>query len=82
MDGLGEWEKQKKTLDKSPDFHLGEVVDPVQELIDRVGWERAIIEIESELDEKPDDQETRRRATLIIKLNEERMEKLKGKLQH
>lgn len=66
--GKVSWEKQKMKVGdpaQSPDFHLNEPVDPVEDLLKKEGPEGAVAELESRLKENPDDQEARRQLDLI-----------------
>jgi len=82
IEGVEEWGKKKEHLHDSPDFHLETKVDPVETLIQEVGWEDALSQINDNLGRKPNDQEARRQATLIVRLYDERVKSLKDKLQH
>ena len=63
-----------------PEFHRSAPVDPVEALIERVGWEDALTQINAELEKNPTDIEARRRASLIVKLYDEKVKPLKDKL--
>ena len=79
--GQGEWRKSQ--VEMSPDFHLdSSKVDEVEKLIQRVGWDDALTQINDKLTNNPDDAEARRQATLIVKLYDEKVKVLKDKLQH
>ena len=81
MPGQGEWKKSQ--VEMSPDFHLDtNKVDEVEKLIQRVGWEDALIQINDNLTNNPDDEEAHRQATLIVRLYDEKIKPLKDKLQH
>lgn len=79
--GQGEWRKAR--IEASPDFHLdASKVDEVEKLIERVGWDDALLQINDNLNRNPDDAEARRQATLAVKLYDEKIKPLKDKLQH
>ena len=78
--GMGEWRKSR--IETSPDFHLDTKIDDVEKLIQEVGWEDALSQINDNLGRKPNDQEARRQATLIVRLYDEKIRALKDKLQH
>ena len=63
-----------------PEFHRSAPVDSVEKLIEQVGWEDALIQINEELEKNPDNPEMRRRAALIVKLYDEKVKPLKDKL--
>ncbi len=72
-----------------PEYHRSAPVDPVEKLVEQVGWEDALDQINANLEQHPDDQEARRRATLIVKLHDEnekvkliKVKLIKDKLQH
>ena len=80
------WAHKKEQMEKPPekarDFHMGEVVDPVEALIEQVGWEDALEQINTNMEQHPDDAEARRQATLIVRLYDEKVKPLRDKLQH
>lgn len=78
--GQGEWRKTQ--IETSPDFHLENKVDEVEKLIERVGWDDALIQVNDNLSKNPNDTEARRQATLIVRLYDEKIKPLKDKLQH
>lgn len=79
--GQGEWRKAQ--IETSPDFHLdSNKVDEVEKLIERVGWDDALIQINDNLNKNPDNAEARRQATLVVKLYDEKIKPLKDRLQH
>ena len=82
IEGMENWEEQKRKMETSPDFHLENRVDPVEKLIEQVGWEDALAQINDSLEQNPDDQEARRQATLIVNLYDGKVQSIKNKLQH
>ncbi|MEK7515938.1 MAG: hypothetical protein AAB555_03395 [Patescibacteria group bacterium] len=79
--GQGEWRKTQ--IETPPDFHLdANKVDEVEKLIEKVGWDDALIQINDNLSKNPDDAEARRQATLIVRLYDEKIKPLKDRLQH
>ena len=63
--GPGEWFKSQKG--KPPELHLDEskLNDPVEKLIDQLGPEGAVAELEERLKTNPDDEEARRQLNLV-----------------
>ncbi len=82
LEGVEAWEKQKARSAKDPAFHMAEVIDPVQALIDRIGWDGAFEQIQEEFNSNPDDPEARRQAKLVVTLMEKRTADFKEKLNH
>lgn len=80
LPGQGEWRRGRMGAEFHPDPN--KTTDPVETLIDRLGPEAALAEIEANLDQNPDDAEARRQATLVVKLLEDRLKNIKDKLQH
>lgn len=79
--GQGEWRRAQ--IAASPDFHLDtSKVDDVEKLIQKVGWDDALIQINDNFDKNPNDTEARRQAALIVKLYDEKVRPLREKLQH
>lgn len=76
----GSWEEQQKHM--GPDFHLEDKKDAVEVLIDHMGWDGAVAEIEDNLQKNPEDAEARRQAALILKLNDDRMASLRRQMGH
>ncbi|MBI4065981.1 hypothetical protein HY412_02200 [Candidatus Kaiserbacteria bacterium] len=79
--GMGEWKKSQ--IETPLDFHLDtNKVDDVEKLIKKVGWDDALTQINDNFDRNPNDAEARRRATLIVRLYDEKVKPLRDKLQH
>lgn len=59
------WEEQKGSPTES--FHLDpeKLIDPVEDLLARLGPDGAIADLETKLDKNPDDAEARRELNLI-----------------
>ncbi|MBI5405599.1 hypothetical protein HY972_00985 [Candidatus Kaiserbacteria bacterium] len=80
----GSWEEQKRNLDKNPDFHMdtSKEVDPVERLVEQLGWEGALERVQENLDKNPNDEEARRQANLMVNLMNKKMQGLRDKLSH
>jgi hypothetical protein len=78
--GMGEWKKAQ--METSPDFHLDTKIDDVERLVNQIGLDDALVQITEKFEQNPDDQEARRQATLILKIHDDRVKKLRDRLQH
>ncbi len=74
----GEWRKA------TPDFHPdpNKEVDPVEDLIERIGFESAVDEIIDRVSKNPNDPEIRRQANLIMNRCDDLAAGLRQKLIH
>ena len=80
--GGGEWLKMQKAM--NPEFHPdpNKERDPAEGLLERLGPEGAISELEDALDKNPENAEARRQLNLIRNRLEDLLSRVNKRVQH
>ncbi len=86
MEGMetGEWENKKNTIAYDAAFHADpeKQHDEVEALLERLGPDGAVDELNERLANNPEDAEARRMANLLANKLEELLSQLREKTQH